>query len=190
VLTRRAGQEETLMRRQYHSQLVGGHTLIWDVQRLVELTRGYPIQQIPLLRIHELDECFWFGDEPATCRAVTAHAKLIEETDLAYPIILSASGRVMDGMHRVCKALLKNMATVRAVQFTQDPEPDYVGPRCKGTTLRRTITCLVCWACRLRLRSRCRATVPDSRRSAQAGCAAMVYRCGIRSIHPQVIEIG
>jgi len=124
--TRRADQEETLMRRQYHSQLVGGRTLIWDVHRLVELTRDYSIQQIPLSRIHELDECFWFGDEPATCRAVTVHAKLIEETDLAYPIILSASGRVMDGMHRVCKALLKDMATVNAVQFTHDPEPDYV----------------------------------------------------------------
>jgi len=114
------------MRRQYHSQLVGGHALIWDVHRLVELTRDYPVEQIPLSRIRELDECFWFGDKPATCRAVTLHAKLINETDLAYPIILSASGRVMDGMHRVCKAWLENRPTVNAVQFTQDPEPDYV----------------------------------------------------------------
>jgi hypothetical protein len=114
------------MRRQYHSQLVGAHTLIWDVHRLVELTRDYPVQQIPLSRIHELDEGFWFDDEPATCRAVALHAKLIHETDLAYPIILSAAGRVMDGMHRVCKALLENRSTVNAVQFTQDPEPDYV----------------------------------------------------------------
>ena len=114
------------MRRQYHSQLVGGHALIWDVHRLVELTRDYPVQQIPLSRIRELDECFWFDDQPATCRAVALHAKLIQETDLAYPIILSAAGRVMDGMHRVCKALLENRAIVSAVQFAQDPEPDYV----------------------------------------------------------------
>ena len=114
------------MRRQYHSRLAAGHTLIWDVHRLVALTRDYPVRQIPLSVIQELDECFWFADEPATCRAVTLHARLIRETDLAYPIILSSSGRVMDGMHRVCKALLKNRATVDAVQFTQDPEPDYV----------------------------------------------------------------
>ena len=114
------------MRRQYHSRLVAGHTLIWDVHRLVELTRDYPILQIPLSRLQELDECFWFGDEPATCRAVTLHARLIRESDLAYPIILSTSGRVMDGMHRVCKALLENRSTVNVVQFTQDPEPDYV----------------------------------------------------------------
>jgi len=114
------------MRRQYHSQLVDGHTLIWDVHRLIELTRGFPVQPIHLSRIRELDECFWFGNEPATCRAVALHTKLIQQTDLAYPIILSASGRVMDGMHRACKAFLENRSTVDAVQFTQDPDPDYV----------------------------------------------------------------
>lgn len=114
------------MRRQYHSQLVDGHTFIWDVHRLIELTRDLAAQQVLLSRIHELDECFWFGDEPATCRAVAHHAQLIQQTDLARPIILSASGRVMDGMHRACKALLENRSTVAAVQFTQDPEPDYV----------------------------------------------------------------
>src|SRR6266478_5486448 len=32
-------------------------------------------------------------------------------------IILDNSGRVMDGMHRVCKALLQGIDTVAAVQF-------------------------------------------------------------------------
>ena len=114
------------MRRQYHSQVVDGHTLIWDIHRLVELTRHQPVREIPLSLIHELDACFWFSDQAATCRAVALHAKLIQETDLTYPIVLSASGRVMDGMHRVCKALLEHRVTVKAVQFTQDPAPDYV----------------------------------------------------------------
>lgn len=114
------------MRRQYHSMSVNGRTLIWDVHRLVELTRAYPVQQVPLSQIRELDECFWFQGEPATCRAVALHAKLIQQVDPAYPIILSASGRVMDGMHRVCKALLENKAALPAVQFVEDPEPDYI----------------------------------------------------------------
>ena len=45
---------------------------------------------------------------------------------MAHPIILSSEGRVMDGMHRVCKALIDKSATVSAVQFAQNPEPDYV----------------------------------------------------------------
>ena len=114
------------MRRQYHSRVVNGRTLIWDVHRLVELTRTYPVQEVPLSRIAELDECFWFEGEPATCRAVALHAKLIQEVDAAYPIILSSSGRVMDGMHRVCRALLEDRSVLPAVQFMQDPEPDYI----------------------------------------------------------------
>ena len=34
------------------------------------------------------------------------HIRLMEEADLSFPIILSATGAVMDGMHRVAKAAL------------------------------------------------------------------------------------
>jgi hypothetical protein len=114
------------VRRQYHSRLVDGRNLIWDIHRLVELTRGYPVRAVPLASIAELDECFWFEGEAPTCRAVALHAQLIQETDLTHPIILSSSGRVMDGMHRVCKALLQGRSTIAAVRFITDPEPDYV----------------------------------------------------------------
>lgn len=114
------------MRRQYHSRVVDGRTLIWDVHRLVALTREYPVLEVPLSQIEEIDENYWFEGEVATCRAVALHAQLIQETDLGYPIILSASGRVMDGMHRVCKALLAHRVTIAAVQFQEDPSPDYI----------------------------------------------------------------
>jgi hypothetical protein len=84
---------------------------------------------VPLSEIRELDETFWFdaeGDEP-TCRRVALHAKLMNETDLRHPIVLSQDGRVMDGMHRVCKALVEGKETIRAVRFEVDPKPDYVG---------------------------------------------------------------
>jgi hypothetical protein len=114
------------MRRQYHSRHSGENLLIWDVHRLIDLTRKHPVRQVPLSSISELDECFWFEGELATCRAVALHAQLIAETDLDWPIILSSAGRVMDGMHRVCKALLENRSTIAAVRFEQDPEPDYI----------------------------------------------------------------
>jgi hypothetical protein len=53
----------------------------------------------------------------------------MEAADLRFPIILSADGRVMDGMHRVAKAVLLRQATIEAVQFDVDPEPDYVDVR-------------------------------------------------------------
>lgn len=116
------------MRRQYHSRKTDRGVLIWDVHRLVELSRDFPRFEHPLSKIRELDECFWFSESDAvpTCREVALHAKLISETDLQYPIILSSDGRVMDGMHRVCKALMRGDETILAVQFATDPEPDHV----------------------------------------------------------------
>ena len=33
----------------------------------------------------------------------------------------------MDGIHRVCKALLNGFSEIEAVRFVQDPAPDYIG---------------------------------------------------------------
>jgi len=116
------------MRKQYHFRPSKRGLLAWDVDRLITLTATYPRRHILLVEIRELDEPFWFamGESP-TCRAVADHARLIEAADLSFPIILSCDGSVMDGMHRVAKAVLLRRATIEAVQFTDDPEPDYVG---------------------------------------------------------------
>lgn len=101
--------------------------LAWDVDRLIRLTSQLPRRRIPLNQIRELDEV-WFGDgERPTWRAMIEHIRLIDEADLSYPIILSASGAVMDGMHRAAKAVLEGRAEVEAVRFDEDREPDHVG---------------------------------------------------------------
>jgi len=120
------------MRKQYHFQRTKRGLLAWDVHRLVELSAGLEPIDVPLSEIKELDETFWFdpeidaGRDAPTCRRVALHARLIQDTDLAHPIILASDGRVMDGMHRVCKALIEGRETIRAVRFEVDPEPDYV----------------------------------------------------------------
>jgi hypothetical protein len=40
------------------------------------------------------------------------HLQLIDEADLAFPIILSADGSVMDGMHRVAKSVRQAVSAV------------------------------------------------------------------------------
>lgn len=83
---------------------------------MIRLTAHLPRIEVPLESIREFDEAFWFdgGSEEATCRAVADHARLIAETDLRYPVILGADGRVMHGMHRVAKAYLEGRPTVPA----------------------------------------------------------------------------
>ena len=115
-------------RKQYYFRPSERGLLAWDVDRLVMRTKQFPRIQIPLTSIRELDEAFGSEHEGAlTWRGVIEHVRLIQEADLSFAIILSADGRVMDGMHRVAKAVLLGRATIEAVQFANDPEPDYVG---------------------------------------------------------------
>ena len=117
------------MRTQYHFRQSDRGLLAWDVRRLVELSKALPVRQVRLTEIRELDECHWYsaGGSEATCRSVVHHCALIDQADLSFAVILAADGRVMDGMHRVCKALLKGHECVSAVQFERTPEPDFVG---------------------------------------------------------------
>ncbi len=116
------------VRKQYHLRpLDGGRFTAWDVDRLLLLTKDFLRIRVPLDSIRELDEPFWFsgGAQEATCRAVMEHARMINEADVRFPIILSFDGRVMDGMHRVAKAALNGLREIEAVQFARDPEPDF-----------------------------------------------------------------
>lgn len=57
---------------------------MWDVHRLIELSRSLPTEEVEVESILAREADFWFSTEkPATPRDVATHAKLIEETDLA-----------------------------------------------------------------------------------------------------------
>jgi hypothetical protein len=118
------------MRKQYNFWPGADGLDAWDVDRLIRLSAGLPVAAVPLAQIAELDSDYWFKDGQApTVRAVVEHARLIDEADVAYPVILAAEGRVMDGMHRIAKALLMGRDAVEAVRFTVTPEPDHRGVR-------------------------------------------------------------
>ena len=117
------------MRAQYHFRQSPQGLRAWNVHRLVELSSTLPRERVPLSTIYELDEPYWDGDsaKSVTCRQIADHARLIRDSDLSFPVILSSDGRVMDGMHRICKALLIGLNDIEAVRFLHDPDPDYIG---------------------------------------------------------------
>jgi len=117
-----------MLRKQYHFQTSDNGYYAWDVVRLVELSKTFHVKTVPLVSIEEINQNYWFSgkNDVPTCRAIVDHLKIILEVDLKYPIILSSQGRVMDGMHRVAKALLNGHNDIMAVQFRVDPSPDYV----------------------------------------------------------------
>ena len=117
------------MRKQYHFRNGLDGLLAWDVDKLIALAKGIEPEMLALDEIRELDEAYWYdvgGDAP-TCRSIAAHVRLIADADLAYPIIVCPRGRVMDGMHRVVKALAAGHASIAACRLVALPPPDFVG---------------------------------------------------------------
>ena len=115
------------MRKQYHFWPGDDGLDAWDVDRLIRLSTDLPIREIGLESITDVDTDYWFDGsaEVATVRKVVEHIRLIQEVDPSYPIILGVDGRVMDGMHRVARAVLQGDSSIEAVQFEVQPEPDF-----------------------------------------------------------------
>ena len=89
-----------------------------------ELADGLPVKKVRLSELHGFDEVRWFGGPRnilPTCRAIAEHARDIYEADLSYPIILSPSGEVLDGWHRICKAFVQGIEELDAVQLKTMP---------------------------------------------------------------------
>ena len=67
-------------------------------------SRGLPARTVLLDSIVGFDEVYWFDEEqPPTRRQIVSQLTLIQEADLACPIILSVEGHVTNGMHRVAR---------------------------------------------------------------------------------------
>jgi len=115
------------MRKQYHFRPSQNGFFAWDVHRLIDLSSDLTPEHVNLDQIAEIDENYWFQEDniKPTGRIITEHFKLMMETDLSYPIILCSKGRVMDGMHRILRALHEDRDNILCVRFINDPAPDY-----------------------------------------------------------------
>lgn len=96
----------------------------WLTKRLWALAEHLPSKSVPIESIAAFNQNCWFGAAEPTCRNVAEHARRINNVTFDHPIILSAEGSVMDGMHRVAKAFIEGLATIQAVQFPETPAPD------------------------------------------------------------------
>lgn len=115
------------IRPQYHFRPSQKGYYAWNVISLIQKSQKLPITQLPLAKIAELDEDYWsFECGKLTVRQIAEHFELVQAADLAYPVLLCAQGRVMDGMHRIVKALLNGDQTIAARQFQTTPDPDFV----------------------------------------------------------------
>lgn len=101
------------------SCVLGRHT--WSVARLFELSRALPVMVVPLnhLNVYQIYERL-------TLREMVMHMNAVQAADLEAPIILDEDGELMDGRHRLMKAMLTGAETIKAVRFDENHSPDRV----------------------------------------------------------------
>lgn len=90
----------------------------YRVVDLHELAKGLPKFEIPLQGI-DINVRPW--GEP-NINSFCYHVKRIEKCNFEYPIILTPSGFICDGWHRVVKAIIEGKETITAVRLLTMPE--------------------------------------------------------------------
>ena len=114
------------------------HSYYWKARTLWKLSEALPVEEV------SLDSFDWTNDnfqcaslsDPPLWRDIGDHTKQILAADLAYPIVISVDGKIMDGMHRILKCYAFGLHTVKAVRFKENPPPDMVVAKDAETTPR------------------------------------------------------
>ena len=116
--------QRAAVRRSCEPPQADGSMRFYRMHQFWDLARGLPVKKVRLSELDGFDEVCWFGGPRnilPTCRAIAEHARDIYESDLNYPIILSPTGEVLDGWHRICKAFIQGIEELDAVQLPNLP---------------------------------------------------------------------
>jgi hypothetical protein len=93
----------------------------WRCTRLFQLAKDLPVMDVPLDHLN-----LYYTYEKLSLRRFVMHMRAVQDANLDYPIILDEDGEVMDGRHRIMKAMLTGAKTIKAVRFDENPTPDEV----------------------------------------------------------------
>lgn len=96
---------------------------VWSVARLIEHAKELKPFDLPLVAI-DISRCV-FGSSDLTVRALAEHVKRTREADFQYPVIMDPDGFIVDGWHRVIKALVAGREKIKAVRFETMPVHEY-----------------------------------------------------------------
>ena len=92
------------------------------IGNLISRAKELPVKEMPLehLSLYDLSV-----DAGGSLRDFVRHMKAVMDADLQCPIIMNEDGCVMDGRHRIAKALYLGLDTIKYVRFEETPDPDY-----------------------------------------------------------------
>ena len=90
----------------------------YSVDRLKELSKEFEVFDAPIDCLNVYNTY-----DKLSLREMVMHIQAVLDCDLTYPIILDEDGEIMDGRHRIMKAILNGDKTIKAVRFDKNPLP-------------------------------------------------------------------
>ena len=106
-----------------------GEIYLWLTRRLWDLSKELPVYEYEVASFDSFEKDVWFASQhKPTVNNVLEHYRKIEKANFEHPIILSHDGKILDGVHRICRAHLDGRKTIPAVRFLVDPGPDHKYP--------------------------------------------------------------
>lgn len=95
---------------------------IWKDTSLIRAAEGLPVFQFDITGLNPNELLRW---KLVNLRDYLNHYQRVTNADLSKPIILRSDGFIMNGWHRVIKALAEGRKFLPAKRFQIDPPPDF-----------------------------------------------------------------
>ena len=89
----------------------------WDVYKLWEISKKISIKKVNPKALEENLNCdMWgFSKGDFTGHTFLAHMKRIEDADFSHPLLVTEEGKILDGCHRLCKAIYNKHKSVNII---------------------------------------------------------------------------
>jgi hypothetical protein len=94
----------------------------WKVQDLRLAVKDCPVFEVPLAFLDLSAHSF---NMEGGLIDFAIHMRHVNEADLFYPIIFDQWGKIIDGRHRIVKALLLGHTTIKGVKVPDGTAPTY-----------------------------------------------------------------
>lgn len=89
----------------------------YNIHAAVTMARDIEVKELPIVDMY----IGYKSPCDASLRSFLEHVKLVQAADLSYPILLNEDGYVIDGRHRLSKAILTGRKTIKSKRFKKDP---------------------------------------------------------------------
>lgn len=106
-----------------HENTYSHNGKVWTVTNLIARAKDLEPFDLPLAAIYLGTEVWTPEGSPF---GLAYHMRRALDVDTNYPVIMSEEGFIMDGWHRVLRALIDGKPTIKAVRFNKTPPHDYL----------------------------------------------------------------